>query len=350
MGKTTKSELSLPLTRIRVRFGASGFWIEDSTTPLPYGTILTELLDFPAEPYFRVLRVLEQAMNSGSGETAARAFRQLVDAFLTLPLYNRLGQVDKLRLEPTLLFRDTELGMMLAADGGRILEKYRMAQEDLSLIQTRYVWFLDQLGRGMESEKKKGRRKDSPAGRLCRQGLDGLVSRADLGDERFSIEPPQVSIRYEVLNIGGRPELTELLYFDRLADFVYVELMRGLQRGYLPKRCLNCGRWFLQQPGSDFHYCPRVAPGELEKTCREVGALSSFQAKVRNSEIWQLHQRAYKKYFARTRTGTLSRDDFDSWARQAESLRDRALEAYDRADAGERKRIAEELRAQLNQL
>ena len=42
------------------------------------------------------------------------------------------------------------------------------------------------------------------------------------------------------------------MYFDRLLDFVYVELMKGLQKGFVPKRCANCGRWFLQIPGMTY--------------------------------------------------------------------------------------------------
>ena len=31
-----------------------------------------------------------------------------------------------------------------------------------------------------------------------------------------------------------------------------------------------------------------------EKTCRDIGAAASFQAKVRSNEVWQIHQQAYK--------------------------------------------------------
>ena len=86
------------------------------------------------------------------------------------------------------------------------------------------------------------------------------------------------------------------------------------------------------------------------KTCREVGALYSFRDKVKNNEVWKIHQRAYKKYFARMRKGTMSKSDFENWARQAEAARDQALEAYNRFLAEEaRKSIAEELAKKLNQ-
>ena len=77
-------------------------------------------------------------------------------------------------------------------------------------------------------------------------------------------------------------------------------MMRGLQRGFVPKRCANCGRWFLQTPGASYNYCGQPAPNSEEgKTCREVGSSKSFRAKVLNNEIWAIHQRAYKKYCAR---------------------------------------------------
>ena len=143
--------------------------------------------------------------------------------------------------------------------------------------------------------------------------------------------------------------LVEKISFSRLLDFVYVECMRGMQKGFMPKRCANCGRWFLQRPGATFAYCDGVAPGETERSCREIGAISNFREKVKNSEIWQLHQRAYKKYFARTRKGTMSRAEFEIWSREAEQLRDRALAEYDRErDMEQKEAIVQRLKEQLN--
>ena len=77
-----------------------------------------------------------------------------------------------------------------------------------------------------------------------------------------------------------------------------------------------------------YNYCGQAAPGETELTCRDIGSRSSFRDKVRNNEIWQIHQRAYKKYFARTKKGTMTRTEFEVWAREAEELWDQALEKY----------------------
>lgn len=57
------------------------------------------------------------------------------------------------------------------------------------------------------------------------------------------------------------------------------------------------------------------------KTCREIGAAKSFKEKVDKNDIWKVHQRAYKKYFARVSKGKMSKPDFEVWARKAERLR-----------------------------
>ena len=71
---------------------------------------------------------------------------------------------------------------------------------------------------------------------------------------------------------------------------------------------------------------------------------------MHNNEIWKLHQRAYKKYFARTRKGTMSKPEFEKWAREAEQLRDQALAEYGRAETAEaRQQVISRLQQELNQ-
>ena len=56
-----------------------------------------------------------------------------------------------------------------------------------------------------------------------------------------------------------------------------------------------------------------------------------------------------KKYFARIRSGLMTKGAFEVWSRQAAELRDAALERYARAENEEdRQRIAQEVAAELN--
>lgn len=253
--------------------------------------------------------------------------------------------------DPTLYPYGETLVALLNDDketANQLLQIYLSAGEDVTPIQERYTWFLEELFRDVPCEKKKGQRKLPLAEQVYQSCLEAFVSGVSLGQSP-EVDAPQVNIQYAVLEMeDGAHELVEKMYFDRLSDFIYVELMKGLQRGFVPKRCPNCGRWFLQQPGLTYSYCNGPAPGEEGKTCRDIGSTTSFKDKVRNHDVWKVHQRAYKKYFARARKGTMSRADFETWERESEELRDRALTDYERAESGEQRaaivaRLAEKL-------
>lgn len=282
-------DIDRPRTHVKVQFGATGYWVEDEPAVIPYGTTLTELLNLP------------------TAEAAPKP--------------------------------------------GSILRTYLSAGENATPIRERYTWFLEDLFSDAVPEKKKGQRKKPLAELIYSRRLDALVSGVSLGKDS-EIDAPQVNVQYAVLEREDEThELVEKMYFDHLADFIYVEFMKGLQKGFVPKRCANCGHWFLQEPGLTYNYCGQVAPGETELTCRDIGSRASFRDKVRNNEIWQIHQRAYKKYFARTKKGTMTRTEFEAWAREAEKLRDDALKKHTSTRNAEmRAAITKELGAQLNLL
>lgn len=274
-----------PRTHVKIHFGQSAYWIEDDQTLHPYGETLVALLNYGSEP---------------------------------------------------------------AAPKNKLLRLYLSAGEDVKPVRERYVWFLQELFRDVPCEKKKGQRKLPLAEQVYQSCLEAFVSGVSLGQSP-EVDAPQVNIQYAVWEMkDGAHELVEKMYFDRLSDFVYVELMKGLQKGFVPKRCPNCARWFLQQPGLTYSYCDGPAPGGEGKTCRDIGSTASFKDKVRNHDVWKVHQRAYKKYFARTKKGTMSRADFEAWERKSERLRERALTEHERAESEEQRaaivgRLAEEL-------
>lgn len=278
-----------PHSHTKVQFGESAYWIEDDPTAHPYGETLTDLLN-----------------------------------------------------------DDLPLGTAPVGDMS-IFDRRGWTAGALSGLRERYAWFLSELFMGTPCEKKKGQRKIPLAEQIYKSCLDAMVSGVSLGHSP-EVDAPQVNIQYAVLEMeDGSHQLVEKMYFDRLGDFVYVELMKGLQKGFVPKQCPNCGRWFLQQPGMTYTYCDGLAPNSGGKTCREIGSSSSFQSKVKNNEVWKIHQRAYKKYFARTTAKTMSKTEFEAWGRESERLRDIALNRYNRAKTEEEKTtIIEELKRELN--
>lgn len=212
-------DIDRPRTRVKVHFRALGYWVEDDPAVIPYGAALTELLNLPA------------------ATTAPKP--------------------------------------------GSILRTYLSAGENAAPILERYTWFLEDLFGDDVPERKRGQRKKPLAKLIYSRGLDALVSGVSLG-KAPEIAPPQVNVQYVILEREDKThELVEKMYFDHLADFIYLEFMKGLQKSFVPKRCVNCGRWFLQKPGLTYSYCKQVAPGETELTCRDIISRASFRDKVK---------------------------------------------------------------------
>ena len=342
-----------PRTNTKVEFGASGYWVESNPAMQPYGTALKEILNLDAAPFQELLNPYRKAVAERDAEQAAQAFQAVANGFASLPLY-------RLYWNDVQLFASMDVSELFVGDAQEAFCEYvmqddtlpRFMQEQLDairLIQDRYVWFLDSLFAGKPFEKKKGQRKTSLAQQIEKKGLEPFVSGVSLGASP-EVDAPKVNTQFCIRGTGREAEVVVKMYFDRLLDFVYAEFMMGLQRGFVPKRCANCGRWFLQTPGATFAYCAGSAPEDPSKTCREIGAASSFKDKVANNEVWQVQQRAYKKYYARTMRKDMTKAEFEAWTRDAEQKRDAALERYARAkNEEERQRIAQEVAEALNE-
>lgn len=342
-----------PYTHTKVLFGRDYYWVEYCPTPQPYGSTLLQLLEYEADGYLQSIDSLKSALAKENHDEIRDCFVAVAFEFMKLPFY-QLYVKDVGALEPEILREivyptRSSLVDRLAVDDGNILNKYFWAEEDIRLIKERYTWFLDELFRDTIPEKQKGQKKVSLAEQVYNHQLEPFVSGRSLGGDS-EIDAPQVNIQYMIHESDEHsPELVEKMYFDRLSDFVYVEFMKGLQKGYVVKRCASCGKWFLQQPGATYVYCANIAPGETNRTCRDIGASASFNDKVRNNDIWKIHQRAYKKYYARVMKKNWTKAEFESWASSAEQLRDSALKKYSNSqDEAERKMIAAEFQKEVN--
>ena len=344
-----------PRTNTKVEFGASGYWVEMVPEMQPYGTVLTEILNLDVTPFQKLLDRLNTAVHEKNYDDAPRAYMDMQKGFGSLPLY-------RLYLMDFRYFGDMKIEEFVGEEVREAFAKYVINEEreipsfmqqqikDIQLIQERYAWFLDGVFSDAIFEKKKGQRKTSLAQQIEKKGLEPFVSGVSLGADS-KVDAPKVNAQFCIRGTGREAEVVEKMYFDRLLDFVYVEFMKGLQKGFVPKRCANCGRWFLQAPGATFAYCAGTALEDPSKTCREIGAASSFKEKTRNNEVWQVQQRAYKKYYARTMRKDTTKAEFEAWTRDAEQKRDAALEPYARAATEEdRQRIADALAAELNKL
>lgn len=94
---------------------------------------------------------------------------------------------------------------------------------------------------------------------------------------------------------------------DSLADFLRTEFYRGLALGNAPRQCHNCGRYFLLTAGYNTCYCNNIAPGELERTCRKVGAhRKEALGKANRTPARKEYDRTYNRLKVRKQRGKIS--------------------------------------------
>ena len=123
---------------------------------------------------------------------------------------------------------------------------------------------------------------------------------------------------------GGVPFLCASYDFDRLGAFLYEDFFRGLAENYIPKRCSNCGKWFLIDAGIYSDYCENLLAEDKTKTCRMVSARKKYDTKCKEDPIWNIYNKAYKAHYARIAKKKMTKAEFEAWSRYAVELREQA--------------------------
>ena len=147
-------------------------------------------------------------------------------------------------------------------------------------------------------------------------------------DRRFFPAHFPVEITYRTVphpKEKGAYLLAEEVFFEDVGAFLSLDLMRGLAAGHLPRRCAHCGRWFLLESGYDTRYCENPAPGEPNKTCRQVGAHRREVRLNGTEDIRVEYRRVTNRLKGQKHRGTLSTDEWNRWMRQVQDLRDDAI-------------------------
>ena len=125
--------------------------------------------------------------------------------------------------------------------------------------------------------------------------------------------------------------LAERLVFESLGDFLRADFFRGIAQGNAPRRCHNCGRYFLLTSGYDVCYCTAVAPGETTRTCRMVGAHKKEQRREGKTPAQLEYYKVYNRLKTRKSRGKISVDEWNAAVALAQDLRD----AADRGEVSE---------------
>ena len=138
-------------------------------------------------------------------------------------------------------------------------------------------------------------------------------------------EPQAVS--YDVFRLdNGKTVLCEAFDFHSIGAFLYIDFFRGLKNNHIPKKCQNCGKWFLLPFAKYSDYCDNPLADDPAKTCRDISARKKYEDKCKADPIWLTYNRAYKAHYARYMHKKMTEIEFEKWGMYAIELRTQALE------------------------
>lgn len=139
------------------------------------------------------------------------------------------------------------------------------------------------------------------------------------------LEPSGVMrLSYEVLWKKKSPELCQHYTFTTLGGYLYIELFKGLEMHYLPKKCGYCGKYFLLTAGLFSDYCTREIEGMDGRVCRDMGHRKKYADKIKTNPYWNVYNKAYKQHYARYLKKKMTQAEFAEWADYALELRSKA--------------------------
>ncbi len=144
-----------------------------------------------------------------------------------------------------------------------------------------------------------------------------ILSQKEIFSQAFTAEVDFVPMFYP--DDSRKIMIAEKTQFDSMHAFLFTDFYRAMMRGHIPRRCQNCGRFFLLLNGYNAMYCNNIAPGETTRTCRKVGAHRKEQGK---SELPEHPERGeydtvYGRLKMQKRRKKISTDEWNTLVAQA---------------------------------
>ncbi len=109
-----------------------------------------------------------------------------------------------------------------------------------------------------------------------------------------------------------------------LDEMLYMEFEKMLELDIRIRKCKNCGRYFIFKGNYQTEYCDRVPEG-ASQSCQSIGATAKYAQKIKDNPALAIFNRAYKRFHARVKVGTVKPDAFKKWKYEAVVMRDMCL-------------------------
>ena len=308
-------------------------------TAFQLGQLTTDVLNLDSKVLIEVDRRIDDFMVAvwmllqEKTDSAARSTQERLNAVwdlvFELPVYRNLSldMETSRNLFPVLLSDRTKWADTLDVDS----EGHRMFEDFLSGLEYFAESLRDFQGQiqGMLElyfEPLSRRSSEAYAEAYATYFTDMVAAGALLLQEQFSQSFPAQLCFVPMAHPteAGKVLLAEKAEFSYLSHFLYTDFYRGLMTGNAPRRCHNCGRYFLLTAGYNTCYCNHVAPGETERTCRKVGAHRKANHPTGLSPAGMEYRKVYNRLKARKQRRKISTDEWNAALAQAQEVLDMA--------------------------
>ena len=293
------------------------------------GEILTEI-DRRIDDFMSAVWTLLQEKTDSAARSAQERLNAVWDLLFDLPVYRslRLDTQTARSLFPDLLSDRAKWSEVLDVDseGHRMFEEFLSGLEYLAESLRNFRGQLDVM---LELYFEPLSRRNAEA--YAEAYATYFTDMAAAGELFFPEQEFTQSFPAQLCFVpmahpaeAGKVLLAEKAEFRYLSHFLYTDFYRGLMAGNAPRRCHNCGRYFLLTAGYNTCYCNNVAPGETERTCRKVGAHRKANHPTGLSPAGVEYRKVYNRLKARKQRGKISRDEWNTTLSQVQEVLDLA--------------------------
>lgn len=113
---------------------------------------------------------------------------------------------------------------------------------------------------------------------------------------------------------------TEVLCPKDIYDIIDFFVRECIKRELPFRVCKNCGKYFALTGYINTEYCDRPIDN-TGRTCKELGALRVWEKKKAENPALKAYGKAYKKQFAWTKYGKITKEAFYEWSEKAQEKR-----------------------------
>lgn len=122
------------------------------------------------------------------------------------------------------------------------------------------------------------------------------------------------------------PLLVKRMHYVSFVGMLRGDYFEGLRNGNGPKKCKNCGQWFLTTNAYLIKYCDNIAPGDSRnRTCRSVGAKAGDKEDPQGHPVKRIYETRRNSVSKAVHRGTMDKELADMIMKLAEEKKIKAF-------------------------